>query len=73
MDLFKLKQSLCVNMKIENAKKEGFDPNAIYSVVHSPDFYNTFGGDVMVVSHKDKSYFNLLVVWMLLVRLYRGG
>ncbi len=59
--VFAKQLGFCANLKIENATKEGFDPKHSYSIVHGVDFKQKHGCDMVVISHKDRSFFDLFV------------
>lgn len=72
LEYFKKGSSFAVNLQVQNAKKEGFDPKSTFSVVHNKTLKDSFGCEVQVLAHKQASNFSLIVGQSLLVRTRRG-
>lgn len=65
LEYYKKGSNFAVNLQVQNAKKEGFDPKATFSIVHNKTMKDAFGCEVQVLSHSKSHHFNLIVVSLL--------
>lgn len=61
LEYLKKGQNFSLNIQVQNAKKEGFDPKSTFSIVHNKSFGDQFGCDLQVLAHKPQTHFSLLV------------
>lgn len=61
LEYIKKDQNFCLNIQVQNAKKEGFDPKATFSLIHSKNFLDMYGCELQVLAHKPQQHFSLLV------------